>query len=203
MDNKIQELAQSIYKEGVEKAEIESKKILSEAERQSALILEKAEKDAKAILADAEKKAHDLKVNTDSEIQLAARQAVAGLKQKITDMILFSAVDTPVKSLLTDPNTLKDLLTVMLQNFKSGSGNPDLSILLPQSRQKELEGMLSNTLKDQLSKGVAIRFTDTFQAGFQIAPKDGTFKISLTDADFSEFFKSYLRPKTREIVFGK
>jgi V/A-type H+-transporting ATPase subunit E len=203
MDNKIQELAQSIYREGVEKAEIESKRILSEAEQQSARIIEKAEKEAQSILAEANKKAQDLKMNADSEIQLAARQAVAGLKQKITDLILFSAVDTPVKSLLTDPHALKDLLTVMLQSFSAGSANPNLEILLPQTKQKELDGMLSNTLKELLSKGVEIRFTDTFQAGFQIAPKGGAFKISFTDSDFSEFLKSYLKPKTREILFGK
>ncbi len=203
MDNKIQELAQSIYKEGVEKAEVESHRIIDDAKKQASAIIQKAEQEAQSILADATKKSQDLKTNTDSEIQLSARQAVSGLKQKITDLILFSAVDSPLKSLLTDPAVLKDLLTTVLQNFKLGTGNPDLQVLLPQSKQKDLDTMMVNTIKELISKGWEVKYSDAFQAGFQIAPRNGAYKISLTDTDFAEFFKSYLRPKTRDIVFGK
>jgi len=38
--------------------------------------------------------------------------------------------------------------------------------------------------------------------GFQIGPKDGSYKVSFTDEDFKNFFKDYLRPGLIELLFA-
>jgi V/A-type H+-transporting ATPase subunit E len=38
--------------------------------------------------------------------------------------------------------------------------------------------------------------------GFIIAPEDGTYKIKFEGDDFANLFKNYLRPRTKEILFG-
>jgi V/A-type H+-transporting ATPase subunit E len=37
--------------------------------------------------------------------------------------------------------------------------------------------------------------------GFEIAPVDGTYKLSFSDEDFANLFKTYLRPRTKELLF--
>ena len=203
MDNKIAEFAQSIYKEGVEKAEIESRRIIDNAETRSKQILDKARQDADSLLAEARRKADELKSNTDAEVKLSGQQALASLKQKIADLILLKSVDAPVKSLLSDPAVIKEFVLLVLQNWTASTASFDLLILLPENKRKELEATMSSALQSMLKKGLEIRYTDEFQAGFQIGPKAASYKISMTDSDFSEFFKAFLRPRTRDFLFGK
>lgn len=203
MEKKISELAQSIYKEGIEKAEEESRLMIEKAEEKSKQIIADAEEKAGSILVEADQKAKDLKKNTDAEVKLSCQQAVAGLKSSIIDIVLSKVVDQPMNSLLADPKLLKDFLLEVLKNWKTdGKDAPDLNVLLPESMRKDLDNLLTGSVNDLFGKGIQLTFSDSVQSGFQLAPKGGSFKISMTDEDFAEFFKAYLRPRTRKIVFG-
>ena len=76
-----------------------------------------------------------------------------------------------------------------------------IEAVLPEKLKKKLEKSLENSLKKTMKGKVTISFSKNVKGGFQIGPKGGTFKISLTDEDFNEFFKEYLRPKTRSFLF--
>ena len=39
------------------------------------------------------------------------------------------------------------------------------------------------------------------KGGFKIGPADGSYKISFSEDDFENFFKSFLRPKTIEMLY--
>jgi V/A-type H+-transporting ATPase subunit E len=203
MDSKISELAKSIYAEGVEKAEAEAGRIRKDAEEKAARILEDARKQAQTLLADAKRTADDLTTNTGAEIKLAGLQALAGLKQSIVDLVMSASVDVPMNKLLSDPSALKEIVLAAVQASSTAGISPELQVILPASRKKDLDGMLSSSVKEMLSGGMEIRYSEGFQAGFQIGPKNGSYKVSMTDADLSEFFKSYLKPRTRELLFGR
>ncbi|MDD2526155.1 MAG: hypothetical protein PHH63_07565, partial [Bacteroidales bacterium] len=67
MDNKIQELTEKIYNEGVEKGKEEALRIVNEAKDTEKKMLAEAQKQADQILADAKKSAQELKNNTEAE----------------------------------------------------------------------------------------------------------------------------------------
>ncbi|MFZ4615982.1 MAG: hypothetical protein ACOYM2_07285 [Rectinemataceae bacterium] len=203
MDSKISELAKSIYAEGVEKAEAEAGRIHKDAEEKAARILEDARKQVETLLAEAKHTADELKTTTGAEIQLAGLQALAGLKQSIVDLVMTASVDVPMNTLLSDTAALKEIVLAAVQASGSAGISPELQVILPASKKQDLDGMLSSSIKGMLSGGMEIRYSEGFQAGFQIGPKNGSYKVSMTDADLSEFFKSYLRPRTRELLFGK
>ena len=73
MDNKIQELTEKIYNEGVEKGKEEAQRIVNEAKETEKKMLVEAHKQADQILADAKKSAQELKNNTEAELKLCAR----------------------------------------------------------------------------------------------------------------------------------
>ena len=97
MENKIQELTDKIYREGVEKGNEEAQRLVSNAREEAAKILEEARKEADAIVAAARKSAAETAENTQSEIKLFAGQAVNALKTEIASLLTNQVVSKAVK----------------------------------------------------------------------------------------------------------
>ncbi len=204
MERKIAELTQKIYQEGVEKAEQKAEEIVGDAQARSERIVADAKKKAEEIVSESEQKAQELRRNVESEIKLSSQQAIASLKQQIVDLIMVKGLDQPVSKTLSDPDVVRKMVETVAANWKTGGKDaPNLEVLLPDQNRKELEKAFKGGILDSLKKGVSVTFTRNIKGGFQIAPQDGTFKISLTDEDFNEFFREFLRPKTRTFLFGE
>ena len=202
MEQKIAELTEKIYKEGVEKGEEQKKSIIDGAKAEAAAIKAEASKEAEKIIADAQAKAGEIKKNAESEMKLSSQQAISALKQKIVDIIITKAVDENVSASLSDPKIIQELLTTIVSNWKFGGMEvPSLEVLVPEAKRDQLGAAFESSLKQILAGGLTVSFSKAIKGGFQIGPQDGTFKVSLTDEDFNEFFKEYLRPKTRSFLF--
>lgn len=202
MEQKIAELTEKLYKEGVEKGEEEKNTILDSARAEADSIRSDAKKEAKGIVADAQAKAVEMKRNAESEIKLSSLQAISALKQRIVDLLMENTVDDVVSGTLSDAGVIKDLIKTFVQNWKADSQEAmALDILLPENSRASLEKSLEGSLKKLLKEEVTVQFSKKFKGGFQIGPQGASYKISLTDSDFNEFFKEYLRPKTRSFLF--
>jgi V/A-type H+-transporting ATPase subunit E len=199
MQSKLQELTDKIYQEGLDKGNEEAKAIIESAKKEAAEIIESAKKQASGIIDDAQKNAAETLKNTESEIKLSSKQAINSLKQEITDTINDKVIQQATGKAF-DTAFLKTVVETTLKNW-SASQSSDISILLPAEQEKELSGAFSKSVKDLLDKGLEIKFTNTVKAGFQISPKDGSYKVSFTELDFENFFKQYLRPKLIDILF--
>ena len=204
MEQKIQELTEKIYQEGVEKGQEKAKEIVTEAEQKAAGIVNDAKSQAEKILADAQKQAAELKRNTESELKLSGSQAVASIKNQIINLITSKVVDDASSKALSDPEVLRGFVSQVISNWKASEGEvPNLEVMLPAAKQEELSQSFATGASAELSKGVEVSFSKNIKSGFRIGPADGGFKISLTDEDFREFFKEYLRPRTRTYLFGE
>ncbi|MDR2727581.1 MAG: hypothetical protein LBB56_00490 [Chitinispirillales bacterium] len=198
MEQKIQELTEKIYQEGVEKGEVKAKEIVAKAESDAASVVSKAKADADKIIADAQKKADELKRNTESELKSSGSQAVAAIKSQIVNLITSKVIDDASSKALSDPAVLKDFVSQVISNWKMAEGEaPSLEVMLPAAKQDELNKSFQNAVNAEL------KFSPKIKSGFSIGPSSGGFKISLTDEDFREFFKEYLRPRTRTYLFGE
>jgi V/A-type H+-transporting ATPase subunit E len=204
MDDKIQQLTDRIYQEGFQKGEEKAREIIKEAEARAARIVSDARSEATEMVSDAQRQAQELKRNTETEIRLSGEQAIAAIKLQIMDLLETRIVGDNITRALSDPATIKDFLTILIRNWKATSDSvPSLEILLPAQKQEELARAFEKAVSDLLAHGTEVKFSNRFKAGFRIGPMNGGFKISLTDEDFIEFFKEYLRPKTRMLLFGK
>lgn len=199
MQSKLQELTEKIYQEGLEKGIAEAKAIVEKARNESASILKSANADAEKIIADANKKASEIKTNTESEIKLSSKQAINALKQQITDSINSVVVKQAVEKSF-DKDFTKNIVETTLKNWSTKQSS-ELSVILPASDEKELSDYFKKSVKELLDNGLELKFDSSVKAGFQVAPKDGSYKVSFTDKDFENFFKQYLRPKLIEILF--
>lgn len=203
MQQKIQELTDKIYQEGVQKGEAKAKEIVDDAKKRADKTIADAKKEAERIAEDAKKEAQELRRQTESEIKLAGRQAISGIKQQILDLITAQTINEGVSASLSSPDVVADLVKTIVQNWKTGEQQvPEMEVLLPDNKREELEKVFKTSVQKAMKEGIDVSFTRGIKGGFQIGPKDSTFKISLTDEDFSAYFKEFLRPKAQAFLFG-
>ena len=106
MENKIQELTDKIYREGIEKGNEEAQKLIAKAEAEAKQIVEDARKEAEAIVAAAQKSASELSDNTKSELKMFAGQAKNALKSEVATLLSNELVNADVKAFVNNPDYL-------------------------------------------------------------------------------------------------
>ncbi len=200
MNSKIQQLTETIYNEGIQKANEDAEAILKEAREKAAGIESEAMEKAKKLMADTEQKALELKTQVDSEIKMTLNQAISAMKQEIVSLISMKVIQPPVNELFSNKEYLQSLITNVVKGWIEKESF-DVNVILPQQERTQLESFFKNNLAEELNKGLKVSFADKMKSGFKIGPGNGSYLISFTDEDFINFLKSYLRPKTSQLLF--
>jgi V/A-type H+/Na+-transporting ATPase subunit E len=200
MDSKIQQLTETIYNEGIQKAREEADALLEDAKKKAAGIEEEAKKKAEKLLAEAQEKSQELKNQMDSEMKMTLNQAISALKQEVTSLITMQVIEPPTKKVFSDQNFLKTLITKVVEGW-TNKGSYDMQVILPDKDREEMLAFFKNNLADEMNKGLEVSFAQQMKSGFKIGPADGSYLISFTDEDFTNFLKAYLRPKTSQLLF--
>ena len=195
MENKIQELTEKIYAEGVEKGKAEADRLVCEAKENAAEIVKKAQAEADAIVAAAKKKAEELEANTRSEIKLYGAQAVGALKSEIATVVTDTIVKDAVKEALAG-DSVKAMLVKIAERW-----NSDEALVISTAEADELKAYFAKNAKALLDKGVEIKQVNGLKTLFSVAPADGSYKVNFGEAEFEAFFKSFLRPQMVEMLF--
>ena len=198
--DKLQELTQKLYNEGLAKGKEEGEALLAKATAQAEEIVKQAQAQASAIVEKAQKEAQDYKVKMEGDVKMASTQALQATRAGIEGLIVAKAVE-PVKEQLSGAAFLKEIITTVAQRFSTQEAT-DLSLVLPEKLQKELEPFVKGELAKTLGKGVEASFSKKVAGGFKIGPKDGSYFISLTDEAFQGLIGEFLRPATKKILFG-
>ncbi len=204
MENRLQQLTQKLYDEGLAKGREEAETLLAKAKAEAESIIEEAKTKAASILKTAQDNAADLKKNTQTEILLASRQSIGTIKQQITELLIDFNVTPVLKEALLDPALVKELIVVVAQNWNGSTcENPDLCVMLPPGSEQKLIDSLKTAAAKTLGQGVEITTGEGVKTGFKIGPKDGSYYISFSDDDFDALFREFLRPKVSELLFIK
>ena len=201
MQNKLQELTDRLYNEGLSKGKQEGEELLAKAKVQAEEIVAKAQAEAAQIVAAAQKQAEDLKTKTASDVKMAAAQSLAATKKDIETLIVGKMTDEAVKKVLSSADYVKELIKAVAEKFTT-DGPVELAVVLPEALKKELEPFVTNELSKTLGAGVEATFSKKVSGGFQIGPKEGGYFISFTDETFTELISEYLRPTTKKLLFG-
>lgn len=202
MQNRLQELTDKIYNEGVVKGKDEAEKIVVDARSKADKIISDAETEAQNILKKAQTQAEELNQNTHSELKLSSKQIINTVKQQISDIITGDIVSAQVGEALNDNQFIKTIIEKIASNWQSNdAGTADLNILLPESQKAEMDSFVKKEAVQLLEKGIAFSFSKDLKSGFQLSPKDGGYKVSFSEIEFENYFKEYLRPKLVELLF--
>ena len=202
MDNKLQELTDRLYKEGLSKGKEEGETILAEASRKAEEIIAAAKKEADAVLRDARKEAEDFRTKVEGDVKMAATQSIQAVRNDIENLMVGKLTDSAVNASLADVEFIKEAIKAVAMNFNAQEA-VDLEAVLPEALKGELEPFIKGELAGALKGGISASFSKKVSGGFNIGPKDGSYFISFTDETFRSLISEYLRPATRKILFGE
>lgn len=202
MENKLQELTDKLYNEGLSKGKAEGEAILADAKSKAAQIVSEAEKKAQDIVAKAEKEAADYKNKVSGDLKMAAVQSVQATKKDIENLVVMQMVAPSVDKILSSEEFVKETIKAVAAKFDP-SGATDLDVVLPESLKENVGAFVQNELSKQLSGKINVSFSKKIGGGFSIGPSEGGYFISLTDETFKDLLCEYLRPTAKKLLFGE
>ena len=203
MQNKLQELTDKLYNEGLSKGKQEGEAVLANARVQAAEIVDNAKKDAAGIVAAARKEAENIRAKADGDLRIAAGQSIEATRQAIENLVVCNLTQKEVSSALTSAAFVKELLTAVVKAYSASSEADGLDAVLPETLKKETEPFIKKELASMLKGGLNVTYSKKISGGFTISPKGSGYFISFTDETFNSLISEYLRPATKKILFEK
>ena len=200
MQNKLQELTDKLYNEGLSKGKQEAEQLKKNAQAEAEKIIAEARAKADAILEEVKKEAEQTRIKVENDLRMASTQTITAIRHQVEQILTAKALNAPVKAVLSDGSIVKELIISVVKAF-----NPEpkeLEVILPASLQKEFSEAVEKDILSEMSNGVEISYSKQIAAGFRIGPKDGGFIISFTEGDFERIIAQYLRPATKKLLFG-
>ena len=194
MEQQIQDLINSIKKDGIDSATNESKRIIEEAEKKAEAIIKDANAERDKLIADGMRQLEKEKESFSQSLKMAARDLSLSFKKEVEGKIQ-ALLDEKVKGAF-DEALLKDLLkTVIEAEFKG-----DVVVELPQEKKTAIAQSLAEELASSLKKGVELSFSSSLQGGFRVIAKDGRAFIDLSDDEVTKLLYPYLSSSVRELI---
>ncbi len=202
MENKLQQLTQKLYVEGLEKGRAEAESLVAKAKLDAEDIIKKAKAEAEDIVKKAKSQAEDSLKNSLTEISLAGKQALAKIKAEIEGAIINGAIQDSVKSATMDAAFIKEILVAVAKNWDGASSSKvELQALLPEANKKALDAAFAKSTKELLAAGIEVGYTKDIKSGFKVGAKGGGYYISFADEDFDALMRGYLRERVSELLF--
>ena len=196
MENKIQELTDKIYHEGVEKGNEEAQRLIANAQEEAKKIIEDARKEAESIVTSSRKSADELAENTKSELKLFAGQAVNALKSEIATIVTDKLVTTSVKDFTQNKDFLNAFIVALASKWSA-----DEPVVISTEDADSLKKYFAVHAKTLLDKSVTIQQVNGIKTLFTVSPADGSYKVNFGEEEFMNYFKAFLRPQLVEMLF--
>ena len=202
MVESIESFVAKLQTEGVQAGEQAAQKIRTEAERQAADILAKAKREAESIVAAAERKAQQNLVQAKAEIELAARDVVLQMREKL-GRILTAIITQTVRGQLSDAEFLKGVLhdLVMAYAQQDCQTGTDLRIKVTPEMKAKLAGWALGEMGHGLAGAshVSVDLKATLgEAGFEYSTDGAT--IEFTTDSVTALLSDMVGPELRAVL---
>jgi V/A-type H+-transporting ATPase subunit E len=198
--DKIQKICDTLRKETLEPAKQEAKEIVENAHLQAEEILKEAYAKAQERIGTAEKEIEERKKLGKSSLQLACRQAIEELKQKIERDLFNKQLAEDVARETRDPKVIAHLLASLIRAVEQKGIEEDFQALIPKEISPGMiNGLLTIEVLEKLEKN-SVSVGD-FQGGIQLRLKGQKMTIDVSDGVIRELIGQYIRRDLRELIF--
>jgi len=200
-NNKIKNLTDKIYREGIEKANEEAQIIISNSHKEAAIIIDDASREADKIVNQAEKEALNIAERMKTELRLSSQQSLGVLRKEITELIQTKVLEEPLRKAFEDHEFMQKMLEMVINKWDPGNGDSGLDVLLPKDKIEETEKYFREKAGSILNNGLSFSADRNLQNGFEILPKNGNYKISITDSAFEAFLSTHFKERIIDYLF--
>ncbi|PKL14142.1 MAG: V-type ATP synthase subunit E [Spirochaetae bacterium HGW-Spirochaetae-8] len=197
MELQIQDLVESIKRDGISEASKHAAEIIAEAKAKADEIVRSSTKDAAKIIEDARKEVAIMHQSGRAAVEQASRDVLLSLRKSI-QLQLDSLLEQELSRTISGEN----LIALIVGIVQSGVVEvPQSSVDLNQENLKSLASTLKIRLANELKSGLVLRPVESVKTGFRISEKDGKSFYAFTDEELASLMTPFLNPMIQEIVF--
>lgn len=198
-NDKLQDLIETLKKQGIESGEEAGREVLEAARTQASDIVTKAKAEAAAVLAKAREESEKEGKRLQSSLEIAAYQFVNNLKSVIENSLLTIPLKKELTGDLSNPGLMKDLLTRFVEIYAKGEPAEEIFLLLPKNIQEEVRDYAMELMARHYGNGGENLVTELsaqgIKFGFQVSRNNGAVRLDFSDEAFLSIFTRYLSPK--------
>ena len=123
-------------------------------------------------------------------------QALSALKTEVTNVLTDATVNEVVKKVVSDKDFMNQFILKLAEKWGAQE-----DIVISTEDADGLKAVFAKQAKALLDKSVKIEGVHGQKAMFTIQPADGSYKVNFGEAEFEDYFKSFLRPQLVEMLF--
>lgn len=199
--DKIQKICDSLRKETLEPAKQEAREIVENAHLQAAEIVNEAQKKAAAMIQKAELESEEKKKVFQATLNLACRQGIEQLKQKIEKELFDKELANLIGKEMADPKLIANLLNAFMRSMEEKGVEEEFVAVIPKGiSPRMINDLLSSRILERL-RNKTVEVGD-FAGGVQIQLKGRQITIDISDAVVRELIAQYIRRDFRDLVFN-
>ncbi len=198
--NKIQKICDALRTETLEPAKQEAREIVENAHLQAAEIMREAKEKMHGLVEEADHEIDQKRKTFQSSLQLACRQGIEQLKQKIEEELFFRGLSDYVSKEMADPKLIANLINCSMKSLQEKGVEEDISAIIPQTIvPRTVNALLVKQFVDRLKEKSVI--LGDFDGGVQIKLRDRQITIDITDQVVRELIANFIRRDFRDLVF--
>ena len=196
MEQQIQELVNSIKRDGIIEANAKKDEIIENAKFQAKEIISQSEKEAASIIEKAQREANVLKQSASETIRQASRDVILSLKKNINAQ-MDRLLHQNIKETLSPENTIALIVHIV----KAGIVDPKNGVVeVDKKNIKGLEEKLRGELEKELKNGLVINIVPSVDVGFRISDKNGSSYYEFSDEEIGNLLSPYLNEAIVDIL---
>jgi len=200
MAETIESFVAKLKSDGVEQGRQQANDIVAAAKSEAQAIIAEARSQAEKIVNDAKKQGQELLTRSNTELELAARDAAIKLRESLVKA-LQAVIAGPVNETLNDAEFLREVMTDIVNRYVSADidGGGEVKITLSEQKYHELaEWAIKLIRKSSKKDGLCIDLKGTLkQAGFEYNISGAT--VEMTQEAIIETMMALVGPKLREV----
>lgn len=200
MAEELQNLLERIQKDGVEKAEAETERLLASAAEKAAAVIQQARDEAASLRSRAEQDAEAFAERARTAVQQAGRDVVLSvgeaLRRALADIVARDVSDR------LQGDTLNGILQAAVDAYCGGGDTGGLTVLLNKGQQEAATQFLMSRYAQAMKQGMEVAADDTIVAGFRVSVQGGKVEHDFTAKAIADALTSLLSPQLADIIKG-
>lgn len=199
--DKIQKICDSLRKETLEPAKQEAREIVENAHMQASEIVEEAKAKAALMIQESEKEMEEKKRVFHASLNLACRQGIEQLKQKIEKDLFNQELASLVVKETSEPKVIANLLNSFMKSMEEKGIEEDFVALIPKGiSPRMINDLLAAKVLERLQNKTVV--ASDIGGGLQIQLKGRQITIDISDTVVRELIAQYIRRDLRDLVFN-
>lgn len=199
--DKIQRICDALRKETLEPAKQEAREIVENAHMQASEIVAEAQKKAASLVQEGEQEMEEKKRVFHASLNLACRQGIEWLKQKIEKELFDRELSTLVIKEMSDPKVIANLLNGFMRAMEEKGIEEEFVAVIPKEiSPRSINNLLASHVLERLQNQTVV--AGDFAGGVQIRLKEHRITIDISDAVVRELIAQYIRRDLRDLIFN-